>query len=227
MRTTKLRALAAALPLGLALAAAPACAITLGKIDTFSAGADGGWHDGGSPNPPSVVSNGGPAGSGDGWLQLTALGGSGPGSRLSVIAGADWSGNWTSAGVTTIGLDAINLGATDLNLRLYFDSGAGSALSTVALVLPAHTAWTHLVFSVLPAALTGLNPTATLQAVTAFRIFDNPTAAFPPPAIVASLGIDNVSALAAVPEPATYWLWAAGVGVLALPAVRRRLAARA
>jgi hypothetical protein len=223
MTTPNLRALMAAIPFALALAAAPASAISLSHIDTFSGGSDEGWHDGGSPNPPLVVTTGGPAGSGDGWLRVTATGGSGAGSRLSVISDSDWYGNYTAVGVTAIALDAINLGTTELQLRLYFDSAAGSALSSLALNLAVGSGWTHLVFPVLPAALSGLNPAATLQGVTGFRVFNNADAAFPPAAVVGVLGIDNVAAVSAVPEPGMAWMWAAGIGLLTLPAARRRL----
>jgi hypothetical protein len=82
-------------------------------VDTFEDGSDFGWHVGGpSSYPPTVIDSGGPAGGGDGYLELTSVGGSGPGSRLVVIAGAAWTGDYVAAGVTSIALDVINEGAS-------------------------------------------------------------------------------------------------------------------
>jgi hypothetical protein len=228
MNITTPQACASALCLGLALAAAPAGAITLGTVNTFETDSTEGWHVMGShPNPPLVVDTGGPAGSGDGYLELTAIGGNGAGSRLAVISGTAWHGNYLAAGVGFVELDAINRGATPLQLRLYLDANPGlvgdEALSTVALSLPANNTWTHLRFPVTPGALTGANPTATLQGVTEFRLFHGVDAVFPPLGVVALLGVDNITA---VPEPGTLWLWAMAAGALVLPALRRHGASR-
>jgi hypothetical protein len=220
MKMLMQRAVAAATYLGLALAATPASAISYGMVDTFAAGSTNGWHDGGGLTPPAAIPGGGPAGAGDGYLQVTAVGGSGPSSRLAAISGAGWIGDYTAAGVTLITLDAINLGSTVLHLRLYFTSAAGTALSSVAQVLPVASSWTHLVFPVSAGALTGSNTAGTLHGVTEMRVFDNADPIFPPPPIVALLGMDNVSA---VPEPSPFWLWAAAGSILVLPATRRRL----
>ena len=196
----------------------PANAITVGNVDTFQGGSADGWYlPEGTPLPLLVFQSGGPAGSGDGYLQLRASGQSGPGSRLVVFGSTDWLGNYIAAGVRAIEMDAINQGPDDLQLRMYFNSPAGSALSTVAVTLPAGGSWTHLVFPTLPAALSGANTAGTLADVREFRLFHNDTPSFPPSAVLGTLGIDNVSA---VPEPATLLLWAAGAAML--PAVRRR-----
>lgn len=222
MSVMKHRAVAAAICLGLASLAAPARAISVGMVDTFAAGANFGWHVGGShPSPPEVIDGGGPGGSGDSFLLLTSVGGNGPGGRLAVIAGAGWNGDYLTAGVTSIQLDAINQGDSALQLRLYFNSAAGSAMSSVALALPAGEAWTHLVFPIATEALAGVNLAATLHSVTELRLFHNPDTSFPPSPVTAMLGIDNVAAAAAVPEPGTPWLWAVGAGALLLPALRR------
>ena len=108
-----------AICLGQALAA-PAWALSLGMTDTFAGGADGGWSTGvASIAPPVVVADGGPAGTGDGYLRLTSLGGAGASSKLSAIAGAQRTGDYLAAGVDRITLDLLNLGRTDLSLRLW------------------------------------------------------------------------------------------------------------
>lgn len=202
----------------LALVAAPAGAISIGTSATFERGSTDGWYVSvGSPLPPQVIATGGPAGQGDGFLQLQSSGQSSAGSRLVVFGAADWLGNYMAAGVTALALDAINLGSSDLQLRLYFNGPAGSALSTTGLSLPASSGWRHLVFPLTPAALSGVDAAATLGNVTELRLFHNDSPSFPPAAVLATLGIDNVSA---VPEPGAPALWAAAALLAAV--VRRR-----
>ena len=83
-------------------------------IDDFEDGTTAGWHVGDPaqhPAPPVNVSTGGPAGAGDAYLQLQALGGSGAGSRLSVLNLSQWTGDFT--GVPAIEMDVNNFGPED------------------------------------------------------------------------------------------------------------------
>ena len=205
--------------LGLALAA-PAWSLSVGMADTFDLGADGGWGVGAPALlPPVVVPDGGPAGAGDGFLKLGSLGGAGASSKLAVIAGAQWNGDYLAAGVSRITLDLNNLGSTDLSLRLWLSGAPGvTAVSTAAVLLPAGSGWTHASFSLDAAALTG-SPAAVLGDVQQLRLFHGSSAAFPGEAIVATLGVDNVTA---VPEPAAAWLLLPGLA--ALYSLRRRVA---
>ena len=61
---------------GLLLASAtPLAAVTLGQQDTFSDGSTQGWSEGlVSPNPPTNIATGGPAGAGDRYLQNISSG---------------------------------------------------------------------------------------------------------------------------------------------------------
>jgi hypothetical protein len=209
-----------AICLGQALAA-PAWALSLGMADTFAGGADGGWSTGvASIAPPVVVADGGPAGTGDGYLRLTSLGGAGASSKLSAIAGAQWTGDYIAAGVDRITLDLVNLGSTDLSLRLWLSGPPGvAAVSTTAVLLPAGSGWTHASFALDAASLTG-NPAAALPGVQQLRLFHGSSAAFPGEAIAAVLGLDNITA---VPEPKSAWLLVPGLAVLL--GLRRRPAA--
>lgn len=206
--------------LGSALVA-PAWALSLGMADTFSGGADGGWSTGvASLAPPVVVASGGPAGAGDGYLRLTSLGGAGASSKLAAIAGAQWTGDYLAAGVDRITLDLVNLGSTDLSLRLWLAGPPGvAAVSTAAVLLPAGSGWTHASFALDAASLTG-NPAAALPDVQQLRLFHGSSASFPGEAVAAVLGVDNITA---VPEPAAAWLLVPGVAVLL--GLRRRAAA--
>lgn len=182
-----------------------AAAIVPGQIDTFEDGTTQGWvvallgavH----PAPPINVADGGPQGAGDNYLEITALGSGGAGSRLAVINITQWTGDYTSAGIATIAMDLRNLGATDLSIRLYLANPMGGPATDDAVsdfvFLPSGGAWTHVEFAVDPASLTVLNGDvgALLSNVTDLRIAHSPTATFPGPAIVASLGVDGIAAL--------------------------------
>jgi hypothetical protein len=196
--------------------------VAVGQADTFEDGTTAGWLVGplGAPHPapPMSVASGGPAGPEDNFLQLTAIGGGSAGSRLTVVNLGQWTGDYIAGGGTAIRMDLNNLGATDLALRLMLaGSGAGSpsnvAFSSAPVLLPAGGGWTSVGFPITPA-----DPSAGLGSVvdalahaTELRIFHNPDAAFPGPAVVASLGVDNISAL---PLPPALALLGSGLPAL-------------
>jgi len=207
-----------------AFAAQPAAAVTLGQIDTFEDGTTQGWVVGvgglgSSPTPPTNAPSNGPAGPDDGFLLLTAIGGEQPGGRLSVLNLSQWAGDYAAAGVTAITMDVLNLGSTDLSLRLLFeDPVAGPpsnvAASTLGISLPAGGGWTSVVFPIAPGDLTALMGTVenALGGATVMRLFHASATAFPGDPIVAQLGVDNVRA---VPEPSATLLLACGLAALA------------
>jgi hypothetical protein len=205
-------------------------AVVPDEVDTFAAGSEG-WFAGGGPMgavppvAPTVIANGGPAGAGDSFLQITASGGEVAGGRLVAMNGSQWAGNYLSAGVTGIAMDLRNLGASDLTVRLYFEDPipgppVNEAVTTLGFFLPAGGAWTHALFPISPATLTVLQgDAATLLAnTTVLRIFSGVDAAFPPAGVNGVLGVDNIQA---VPEPETLVLLAAGLGLVAARARRR------
>ena len=201
----------------------PAAALTLGQTDNFEDGLTQNWAVGllGAPHPkpPKNIPSGGPAGVDDNYLLLTAVGGNGPGNRLTVINASQWAGDYPAAGITGIWMDVNNFGNSDLSLRLLVADPTGGpptnlAFSTDPIFVPAQSGWLSLKFPFTIADLTaGAGSVLTaLTHATELRIFHSPAAGFPGPAVVASLGVDNITA---APVPGTLLLLGSGLGLLA------------
>jgi hypothetical protein len=125
---------------------------------------------------------------------------------------------------------ARNFGTADLFLRLAvvdFADAPGppvhAALSLAPVVLPGGSGWTRVTFSLDPQALGAAFGTSAgaLRNADELRIFHRTDVGFPPDAIEAELGLDDITA---VPEPSTLALL--GGGLLALGAAARRRRAR-
>ena len=200
-------------------------AATIGQVDDFQVGTTQGWvvnllGMGSHPAPPANIPNGGPSGAGDNFLQLEGVGGVAAGNRLVAINLAQWAGNYTAEGIALISMDLINLGATDLDIRLYLENPMGGPPTddavTNAFFLPAGGGWTSATFNVTAGGLNLLHGdlNTLLSNVTALRIMHGPAVEFPPATVVGVLGVDNITA--AVPEPSTMVLLGLGIAALAL-----------
>jgi hypothetical protein len=213
-----------------------AAALSVGQQDTFEDGTTAGWTvallGAAHPAPPANAPTGGPAGLDDNFLLLTAVGGGGAGNRLTVINAGQWTGDFIAAGISGIRMDLTNLGQSDLALRLLFSDPAGGpptnqAFSTTPFLLPSGSGWTSAFFPIAPADLTASlgSVTAALHDTTDLRLYHSAPAAFPGPAVVALLGVDNVTATAALaptPEPTSALLLGSGLVALSWRAWRRR-----
>lgn len=226
----------------LALAAAwanPVHAVSVGQVDTFEDGTTLGWSVAVGPllatHPaPPYNDLGGPAGADDNFLHISSVGVNGPGSRLTVLNyQSQWAGDYLSAGISSIAMDVINLGNTDLNLRLLFEDPLvgppeNVAFSAVPILVQAGSGWTSIQFELgvadLEAALGDV--TAALTNATILRIYHSSgSPGFPPEPVVSQLGIDNIRALGTpVPEgSATVLLLGCTLTILALLRVRHSL----
>ncbi len=208
-------------------------AVVVGQVDTFEDGTSMGWFFGGGPVgiPPTPwvnVPTGGPAGTSDNFLQISANGGAGPLSRLSALNVFQWAGNYTSAGVGAVRMDVNNFGPDDLDLRLFFEDlspGFGPPVNQAlsgAVHVPALSGWTTIEFPISAADLLPVLGSAAdaLMNTDLLRIVHNPLDTVPPPptslpVVTAILGVDNIQALNAVDEPgAMSLLLSAFIGLL-------------
>jgi hypothetical protein len=197
-------------------------AVIVGQIDNFEDGTLQGWTAGATnPNAPTNVATGGPAGANDNYLRLSSNGQSAGGKLVAFSSGAQWSGDYVSAGVGAIRMQVNNQGATALTLRLIFVGVGGQAVGTVADVnVPANSGWTTATFPLTPENLSGGSFAAVMSTVTELDVVHSPTVITvrsSSPNIVGQLGVDNVTAVA-VPEPAS----AAGIAWTATLASRAR-----
>lgn len=214
--------------LPLLLASSVAQALTLGQIDDFETETAEGWAVGIGDVPVQV--SGGPDGVGDAYLEPTASGGAGAGSRLIVFNALQWAGDYPGEGVGVVALDALHVSGSDVFLRITLSGPSGSVVSTLPIVLSPPAVWELLEFSLAPEDLTFLGGTGDIDSVLAdttqirfLHSVDLPglgVGGLPSgDTVVATIGIDNVEAL---PEPGVGAQVVAGLVVLAQ--LRRRRA---
>jgi hypothetical protein len=228
----------AALALALAASAPAPAQPALGQVDNFQNGTTQNWTNGGGVGAPPVVNvaTGGPAGAGDAFLQFSALGGGGSGSRLVVFNRTQWAGNFAGPGITAVELDLKNISGPTLSMRVGLKSSTGIGApgyeSTTAFSLPGDGAWHHATFLLDSAHLSPVNSPAPLDSfltsVAEFRILSQagPTLTLNGDAVAATVGADNIHAFAPVPEPGWLLLAVAGGGALGRTAVRAHRRAR-
>ena len=173
-------------------------AIELNQWDNFQDNTTQGWLTGGSnPNPPEVIADGGPEGTGDAYLLLVSTGSSFAGGRLAVFNNDQWTGDYTTAGVSFISMHMNNFSTSDLSMRIALRGPENDYIWSVDPVLvPQESGWITVQFPVQAADLTGEGDvSATLSDVTSLRIFHRVgDEDFRADTVTAQLGIDNITA---------------------------------
>ena len=177
-------------------------AIAFGQVDTFQNGTTQGWEEGGvSPNPPTNIATGGPAGAGDRYLQNISSGGSGGGSRMVMFNAAQWTGDYLTRGIDRISAQLANFGSTTLYMRVAIRGGSSSSVycSSSPFIVPPDGQWRSANFDLTAAAMTNVGGANTLQEVLSnvieVRILSAiGGASFTGDPTAATLGIDNITA---------------------------------
>lgn len=202
-------------------------AIVLGQVDNFQDGTVMNWDRGGFAPPLVNVSTGGPSGTGDRYMRVTADG-SGSGGRLTTFNFSQWLGDYISAGVTGFEVDLLNLSAVTLTIRFAFlteNVQGSSGYLSQPMVLAPGSGWQHFSIAITPSSLIAVGAPPDFQTFFSnfnaqLRIIHSPgTTSTNGDPVVAQLGIDNIRA---VPEPAGMTLAAAGLLLVALHRHRRR-----
>jgi hypothetical protein len=189
-----------------------ASAIMIDQIDDFQDGTTALWTQGEiSPNPPTNIASGGPAGDEDAYLENISSGFGFQGSRMVLFNTDQWTGDYTEQGVIRVVADMLNAGENDLQMRIAFASGSTNAqlatwyASTNPIPLAADGLWHRgLSFPLAEESLTLVAGTIPLEEVladvTIVRILSAANPAFKGEVIAATLGIDNIAARAAGAE---------------------------
>jgi hypothetical protein len=175
-----------------------ALAIVPNQFDNFEDGTTQGWGTG-VPNPtPSInITTGGPTSIDDNFLQVTSNGGAGAGSKFVVINSAQWTGDYLSAGVQYVSMYIKNFSNTTLNMRIALRGPGGDFWSLNPIIIAPLTDWELIEFSVQPSDMTGgTNINSTLSGVTSVRILSSLSGSIVGDAVVAQIGLDNITATA-------------------------------
>ncbi|MDX2457652.1 MAG: hypothetical protein QNL87_09110 [Gammaproteobacteria bacterium] len=217
-----------------------AAGVSTTQIDRFTDGTLQGWAMGSTSVTNSHMTNiatGGPAGTGDRYLEVLADNTTVAGGRLTFFNKAQWIGDYPGAGITAIAMDLKNFSSTEaLNLRLAIEGGpnalvGGLFATTASVSLVSGSDWTHVVFSLAPGDLvpvsgnsgvTGNNVTAALGNVVELRLLNSVNPDWTGAPVTATLGIDKISAVV-VPLPLALLLFGSGlIGFYTLQFRRRR-----
>ena len=101
----------------------PAGAVVAGQVDDFEDGTPQSWTEGiFSPNKPTNIASGGPAGASDNYLENVSSGAGVEGSKMTMFNKAQWTGDYLAAGITEIRahVKVETSSASSLSLRVGF-----------------------------------------------------------------------------------------------------------
>lgn len=182
-------------------------------IDTFESGTVEGWEgSGGGTPPPAAIVSGGPAGAGDGYLEISTVL-----FHLAVnSAQSAWTGNYLAARVDSIEMDLNHIapGADSVAMRIIIFGPGGTYASKNVTPIATDT-WQRYTFSLSPQELVHVTGSIvvpdgtgilndTLEDVTTLLVrHDSATPTVPgnhPPHITATVGIDNITGVLGRPD---------------------------
>ena len=223
------RFIVAVIALGALAVAGSVHAVVVGQLDDFEDNTLQGWNNGGAGAPPvQNINTGGPAGVNDNFMEVTSVGGGGPGRFLTVFNRSQWLGDYMAAGVNAIEMDLRNLGTVNLTIRLAFKESTNPGVPgylSQGIFLPVGGPWQHFVFSITQGTMTAVGGPAAFNTFFSapgpgeMRLINEAgTGDLNGDVVAGQLGVDNIHA---VPEPGVFVLTSVG-GLLAFIAARRR-----
>jgi len=178
--------------------------VTAGQIDNFEDATTQGWAEGGiSPNPPTNISSGGPAGANDNYLRNDSSGIIGAGGKMVMFNISRWSGNYTAQSIIALRMH-VRVTTNNLHLRVAMNGAGGGFGSKNAVTVNAGSGWTQIVLPIAASdlqsvsgngALAGFDVAATLSSCTELRLLSNSVANWDGEIIAARLEVDNIEAL--------------------------------
>jgi hypothetical protein len=202
--------------LALALAAAPAGAVTVPFTEDFTSNASG-WLNAVSA-PLTWNATGGPDGGAYVSTTLGSLGGNGTiqfrANDSANASGDAFVGNWIASGVTTVSAQVIHDAPVPLTFFFRF-AGAGAMVGFAPPVAP--NTWTTITVAISPGSLTPAGGTFNGVFSNLLNLQVGVSAPAGQESVPFTYGLDKV---AIVPEPATAGLVA--LGLVALGCARRR-----
>ena len=195
-----------------ATSADSAAQITLGQLDNFQTGTTLlGWQQG-TLAPPSGLTRvgGGQGGASDFYMQVVGDGAPGAGGRITAFNNAQWTGNYSAAGVTAIEMDlwAPATNTQNLSFRIALKTGPGMTsgyVSTTAFTVPNDATWRHATFQISASQMTAIGAPAPFEtfitSVGELRVLHSSTISLNGQTINGAVGIDNITTNP-IPEPA-------------------------
>ena len=204
----------------------------VGYVDTFT-GSTNPTNWGNLAGATDLIATGGPGGVNDSYIRITASGGGQGGALAMNTFSSSWTGNYQSAGVTSLAVDLLSPSAnttTPLQIRpVLFGQAGGRFTSIVPFLLPNDGAWHHAVF---PIGSTDLNNVGSAGDSYAAMISNSLELMFRyavtstqsgGTGVIGTLGLDNITAVGTVPEPTGLLLIPLGVAALLRRSRRRQV----
>lgn len=179
-------------------------------VDDFEDGSTMGWRFGMSlSDNPRNVADGGPDGAEDNYLEVSASGGSGAGSRSAILNRSQWTGDWTAAGIDRISAYVLHVDRTSpLNMRIAVSNATGQSgtwfVSQSAQQVSNSEGWVLLNFNL--SDLTRGTGTASLDqvlsSVAEFRFVNTSVVSHMGDQIAVTFGLDDIKAETEEPNEA-------------------------
>lgn len=175
--------------------------VTANQVDDFQDGSTEDWFE--ASGSYSNISTGGPNGTNDNYLQDTATGTGGPGSRMVIRNINQWTGSYTSEGIIAIRMN-VRAVDSDMNVRVSITGAGGKFSSSSSTLVTAGSGWTNVEIPISAGDLVavsdgmdgvpGTDATLTLSSATEIRILSSDIPAWRGAIVDGEMHLDNIEA---------------------------------